>query len=553
MIFKTTSVVRGFLLLLSLKTGYTYCFDTEIVEQPYAQRMMMDDDTDWYGLSEFDDEPVTDGLLDVEIPNRAVDPATVMMLLNSLNAVEILQEEFFLRTNILNTRSLLDMPLFDPNCCVPCGYSFDTMLFYNKTHRSYFTSTCDRIDSYLALSSPTLLDKLQTSIGQPLQLDLPFIFSLFSGMTVQERRLGLMFHWMLQAPCGMLRIFAPFYYRERNFFFEKAEQKAIDAQFEPTGTPEEQEKFQNQHFVSDEIGIGDLRLEGMGVIRQDPSFRISLGGFITVPIAFPFKRGLKGTYFPKTDAQPTFDFEALFDLASDMTPAAQNEIFCAISNFVLNAFDRLSANLLDTQLGNNHHVGLGLVCVYSSPASAWFDREWTRRIIFKGRASMETLLPGHERRLYLRKIDVQGFASRNFTDYTESVAASNLLFLEQELINKFYLFGFGANILPGPIFRLTNKMCYEGDCASWFLGTDWWVQTREHLRRVNATPALANQLALKKAKLPNAVQYKVLAGFDYTLNRETCDVVLGLSCDGTIWSLGIGKDYTFVAHCAVRF
>ncbi len=497
-----------------------------------------------------------DSLLDIEAPTRALTPIQIMQLLNQVGAPTILMESFFLRTNILNSRSLLDMPLFDPRYLGPCGCSFDTMIFYNQMTRSYFTLSSDRIDSYVALSEPSLLEKLQNQVVNFLpNVNIAMLFGLFSGMTVQERRAGFMLHWMRQTSDTVLRIFCPLYYRERNFFFTQDERRAIEAVFPPVGTQSEQEEFQNAHFVSDEIGLGDLRVEGMCCVRPQQSLRIWLGGFVTIPTAFAFKRGLRGTHFPKSCQQPNFDLNTLFnDSGFSPTPEMIEQAQEMVSSFALQAIDRVAANLLDTELGNNRHVGLGIVALYTSPLSEWIDYECMRCIFFKGRISVEGLLPAYERRLFVYKVDTQGFATRDFSDSSSNaVALSNLLFLQKEFINKFYLFGSGATVLPGPIFRATNTMFYQTDSWKCFLGTDWWVQTRESMPHVYSDAATVNSFDLAKNKLPHAVQYKLLAGLDYTLYGESCDLTMGLALDATVYSRGIGKDFTGLVHCSVCF
>src|SRR5437870_2760607 len=50
---------------------------------------------------------------------RALDPCLIVsILVNVLNAVKILKQDFFLSTNRPARRSLLDMPLFQPNKAV---------------------------------------------------------------------------------------------------------------------------------------------------------------------------------------------------------------------------------------------------------------------------------------------------------------------------------------------------------------------------------------------------------------------------------------------------
>jgi len=350
----------------------------------------------------------------------------------------------------------------------------------------------------------------------------------------------------------MMRIMLPLYYRERNFFLDKAREKAVEAEFEP-GDPVEQEKFRRKHFVSDEIGFGDTRFEGYYHLVDKPSVSLSLGVIATIPTAVSFKRGLYGSYYPKPSGAPLFNLDAFITLLTDGTAASQKAAFELVSNYALGAVDRLAANLLDTNLGNQKHFGIGFCGFYTTPLSSWLNYAWTQPITFKSKGSIEFLIPAHERRLFIKKIDTVGFASRDFTSDNPIIAEENLLFLQQALTNQLYLYGFNARIQPGVIFRLTNKICYKKNNWDAYLGSDWWIQTGEHIRHVCGTSAEIAQLDLPKAKLWTAIQYKLLGGFDYTLRRDTHDITLGLAFDGTIYSKAIGKDFTALARCTVLF
>lgn len=527
-------------------------------------------------LAEFEDEYLLDNddFFNTEVPLRSVDPVLIMQLLVGINAPAILQIPLYKHTNILNDRDLLDMPLFEPRGCLSCiqrqdkcctrsdiRNTFDVSLFYNQTSRCFFTKDSSDLDCYLALNEPSLIQLLEENIAPLIPLfssqEIPIreLAAIFGRMTTQERRAGLMFHGIKEWPCGMVRMMIPFYYRERNFFLDDKLKKRVEEIFEP-GDPVEQDKFQRQHFISDELGIGDTRVEGFYQLFNKPALAVSIGGLLTLPTATTFVRGLRGraSNFPKSCAQPTFSIEELFCLANGpITPEKIAEAFAEVSNFLLGALDRLAANLLDTKLGNDGHVGLGLVLLYTSALSSWLDYCWTQRIFFRGRASAEYLIPKTERRMFLRKIDYAGFATRDFSSMDEQTAADNLLFLQNELINKLYLFGFNATIRPGMILRLTSKICYEGDCWGAFAASDWWIQTKEHIRTIHACPNVITNLDLAKARLPYAIQYKLVGGFDYTLHRPCCDISLGLGADATVWSSGIGKDFTLQARCTVLF
>lgn len=104
--------------------------------------------------SNFDfDDPEIAALLDQEPDfsiTRQSDKADIINILLSVGAIDLLKEPFFLRSNKLNTRSLLDYPLFIR--FKPCKRAFGMDLFYNATARKFFDKNSSNISSYLAYS-----------------------------------------------------------------------------------------------------------------------------------------------------------------------------------------------------------------------------------------------------------------------------------------------------------------------------------------------------------------------------------------------------------------
>src|SRR5438477_7470683 len=97
--------------------------------------------------------------------SRAINPAEIMVILNLLGIPSILQEPLFLHTNILNKRSLLDQPIFEPDRPeFPGKWVVGLNAFARKTTRSNFTRGSDRLDSWLALTQDSLLSKLERAI-----------------------------------------------------------------------------------------------------------------------------------------------------------------------------------------------------------------------------------------------------------------------------------------------------------------------------------------------------------------------------------------------------
>lgn len=531
-------------------------FDDEVFEEAYQQGIIEEPEAIelFEGFGSL-------ALPDPSLNTRVLPPQEIIEFLLELGAIAILEEPFYLRTNEFNSRSLLDQPIFEPKrCCYQEGWTIGADIFYNQTDKSKFTASKTGLGSYLALGQETLLEKVENLIDmlRPLFDEDPFnfnvrrVFNILSRMTVQERRMGAMFELDKRWEKIGLRVLWPFYWRERNFSLTPAEKRAIEQEFEP-GNPREQEKFQNKHFISDELGFGDLRFEFDFRIACMEKFRPHLGFFGTIPASFAVAKRLRGNTFPRPSFLPTFDFDRLFDLACmTITDEVKEEAFEMVSNFFLCALDRLAANLLDTKLGNRHHPGFGVLFRNSSCAGDFIKHPCAKNFSFRNRLSIEFLFASTEKRMFIQRSDPEAFAHRDFND--PAMAEENLTFLEQELIDKYYLIGFDSKIQPGMIFRWTSKICYEGECFGAYLGNDWWVQGHETIKRVEAPDFYLQHLAFYKARKPLPYQYKIFAGISYKLERPHRTWYLGLNGETTAgWSGGIGEDYTFSFNFEATF
>ena len=235
----------------------------------YEQRGEVDFDFDNFSFDEDDDYQFMEYLDTAAMDHisRVINPADIMVILNLLNVPQILQEPLFLHTNILNKRSLLDQPIFEPDRAeFPGKWVVGVSAFAHKINRSNFTRGSDNLKSYVALSQASLIGKLVAIIERANELNLGIeadvakLFSLFENMTVEERQVGFMLHCMKRWHHTTLRVMMPIYYLESNFSLTKKEQDAVAKEL-GVMSPEEEERFRKAHFISDKIGFGDTRIE----------------------------------------------------------------------------------------------------------------------------------------------------------------------------------------------------------------------------------------------------------------------------------------------------
>jgi hypothetical protein len=503
----------------------------------YIDDIFFDEEDDYDFMNEYLDTAGTDRIV------NAIDPEEIMAILNLIDAPAILELPFFLETNILNKRSLLDQPLFEPDRATfpqksVCGVS----VFLRKTDRSNFTKNSTKLSSYLSLVEETLISRLQNSVGkitgllQQNNIDVERIFNLFENMTVEERQVGIMLHGMTRWHKTTFRIMTPLYYLENNFSLTPRE---IDAVAEEFG--EEDKEFRKAHFVCDKIGMGDTRIEIDQRILKRPSLTFRCGLQATIPTAFTWGAGFLGSSYPKPSTLPTFDLDPVFEAIENPSERNQQLVFASLSDFFLDSFDRIAADLIDNKMGNNRHLGIGVYVRTKTPLRAYMNNSFAEKITLTNRISAELFLPACEKRFYITKINEQAFNSRNFNDLSQ--ATENLAFLEEQMIERLFLRAFTTRIRPGAIFRWSNSACYAGQQFGFNIGTDFWIQDKDAFGKIYASPQTVANLAVNKAKPPFAEQSKLFGGlvFKHKTPKNCCFV--SLNGDITFSNKGLGQDW----------
>lgn len=500
------------------------------------------DDEDDYEFMEYLDSAGADHI------SRAINPVTIMTILNALNVPTILQEPLFLHTNILNKRSLLDQPIFEPDRAeFPGKFVVGTSAFARKTERSNFTRGSDKLESYIALSQASLIAKLEDTIQRVNQfssgfdIDIAKIFSLFENMTVQERQVGFMVHVMKRWRYTTLRVMMPIYYLESNFSLTKKEEDAVAREL-GARDPEEEERSRKAHFISDKIGFGDTRIELDRRILKRPSFTLRCGVLATVPTAWTWGGGFLGSSFAKPSTLPNFELEAIFNAIENPGTESEKEAINVIKELLLDAFDRVAADLIDVPLGNNRHLGLGIYTRGKTPLSAYLNTSFAERIKFANRISIELFFPATEKRFYINKIDEVGFGNHNFQD--TDLAAENVQFLKEQAISRLFLRAFDTRIIPGVIFRWSSGAYYKGERFGFNLGTDFWLQNKPQLSSISVSQKTLHQIDIPKAKPPVAQQSKIFGGLlcKHKTNRSTW--IFSVNADASLNTKGLGQDYS---------
>jgi hypothetical protein len=484
----------------------------------------------------------------------------IVTFLVGIGAIPILEQDFFLSTNRPARRSLLDMPLFQPNMAVfPCPSFLDAQLFLNIMPRAHFTRTSSNIDSYLATSDSTLLGAVDAAIKklQPLAgnalgvINIRSIMDIISTMTLTERNIGLMLQTGGRKDRLQFRIMFPIFYHERNFFLSQnnLDQLALELGFTDT------QAFDDSFAIADRLGLGDTRIE-FGVHAIEARWcDMVLSLYATIPTAFSIAKGLAGSSFNAPSTYPSVDFQVLYNtveaiINNTVTPEQQAASFAVIRGLMLNAWERIGAALLDNGLGNESHPGIGICAAIDAPLDQWIDKPWASCTYWHNRVALEYLFKNDNTRFYINKNDPANF-DRDFSD--PDLATENLQFLQNEIINRICMLGLSTEVQPGVIGMWKSAIIYKDPQWNGYFGVDFWFQTKEKHKCIHATPELVDTLALCKSVMPCAFQNQIIGGFGYTITKQSCTLTFGLDADATLFSTGVGRDYMITLRLDTQF
>ena len=216
---------------------------------------------------------------------------------------------------------------------------------------------------------------------------------------------------------------------------------------------------------------------------------------------------------------PTFELEPIFNALESPSTESEQEATMILRDFLLDAFDRIAADLIDVPLGNRGHLGLGVYMRTKIPFSAFFDTWFAHRLKFAGRTSLEFFLPAREKRFYINRIDEEAFADHNFQDF--DMAAENVQFLKEQAISRLFLRAFETKIVPGVIFRWNGGAYYKGDIFGFNVGLDYWLQNKARFSSINVSRETRYQIDVPKAKQPVAQQSKIFGAFLFKIKGRS--------------------------------
>lgn len=455
-----------------------------------------------------------------------------------------LQTDLYLFTSPANQRrrSLLDYPFnYLHDYCLPdCGVQGNAYAFANVTNLDYYTESGTNITSYWNLNDENLIGDIDE---EDFGINIPDAIALFGVLKMEERRAGFMFDAFGVWDSFNIELRTPFYYYERNFNVTSEERALIEQSnfFDEDSSGSTSQAELNRHFIADAFGLGDTRVCGGCFVIDQENFGLNVGALMTFPTAFAFERGLLGGDFDKNSCHAPFDLLSLFQLALS-TPPNTAAVVQASIDFLISAFDKLSANLLQVSMGNGGHIGTGLFFENFLPLNERFK--------ITTRGEIEYLFPSSERRFYITKKFPQEFAA--LEPYTTEDGANpeqapeKLAFLNAQLIDTFIPKVYSTSIYPGFIVRFASELTgYFGQTWAFGVGYDLWWQDKERLGPIKANPLQIANIRTDIATRPGEFQTKLFGSVSYYHeNSDWFDWCLTVYSDYTVLNSAIGKDYT---------
>lgn len=505
---------------------------------------------------------------------RTANKAAVLIFFQNIGVTNLLQENFFLRSNAIRTRSLLDYPWNLPWRHDKDRKTVFVDLFYNQTTRAFFTEDSSNICTYLSLTNDGFLQQLQNVLNKLRNTDiLPDVnvdqilelVDLFTTFTVQERRLGLMLGGRKSVNCWHFTLMTPWYYLERNHFVDNRVQADLtELSKEIFGAPtnacelhdaeRRQHELEDAYLISDKFGIGDTRLYADYPIIKSKNLTARLGILSTIPTAFAWKKGLKGSSLHLIKNRPQLDFLQIFE---DGTAAQQGAPFTNPQpiNFAFATLENLGAMLLEAPMGNGGHFGLGTYIRNRSPLTSLIKQNWATDVTMRSFISLEYLFPATEWRSFRVPVEEALFNSVNFLEpEDQAIINANYEFFVQQFTNRLIPYALQAHVHPGIVFRWSSQMFYEG--CDWFgfsFGTDTYVRNKEKLSNVNASDAIDRIIDRYHAQHATAYQAKIDGSIFFKIDKPDKFWTISLFADYTYMNRGIGSDFTLTLNSDVSF
>ncbi len=471
-----------------------------------------------------------------------------------VDVIKLLREDLYRKTTgPVTRRSLLDMPALTPDFFYNNYWTVTTDLFFNYSPKVFLTKNSAFLRNYIALGNETIINELTSS--DVINVDVPEVLGLFSSIKLQQYRAGFMLgfarHWDTFTLTGRI----PLYYLLENFFMTDEEICRIkshplirqDSAPVSANTEPEELKFGLKHLVCDKFGVGDSRITALLHLVHEDNKNLWFGLQLTLPTARAIVKGLIARDF-NPDAQiPALNLQHYFNafFCNENQALANATIKRELTDFAIDALDRLSTILINAPLGNGKHFGLGPEVDFRYCVNEYFSMH--------SYGSIQVYTPHREDRFYLIEKQDSDF-DRDWRD--PALTGQNLPVLNRLIVQTLFPVRMRTTIHPGVRFQFNHAFLYKSEHWDASLGFDYWYQQQE-LQRV--VPEIPYNLPLqtKKGCRPGAHQGKLFASAGYygSIDRSRCNTewYAAINTGLSVFNEGIGRNYTISIRFGFEF
>ncbi len=531
---------------------YRRCFLLVVTLTQISLHSFSDEINTWGNVFEpLSEEPFLletgmDGEFDLNTTRAVISKADAVTNLTTLvDAQLVLQNPLYYRSNPPMRRNIIDNPIFQQFVEQGrTGQNFSFKPFITQTFKEYFYDTRSNINYYIDMNQNDannalndLLTRIENIDFLPRGITLTNVLGLFNTIYLEERRAGAMFEYVKSTDTWTLSGRIPFYYGEHNLNMPKEDQLRVEQNAFFSDDNFDEVTFAREHLISDQLGFGDLRInfEHLFIDTHKQVFTAGIRG--TIPTAFAVKKGLYGTNFNVDQPAPAFDLYTDLLLPGLSTPPDQNIPLVQenVQNLGNEIIDRLATILVQTPLGNNHHLGIG---VFTHNKMIFSER-----ISLSSLLSAEILLPAKEQRFFITYTPVAAFNAFNWAD-TSAQTTAKLDFLNEQFINKFFPKRYEVSVFPGFIIQSTSAFTYQGRRADLTVGTDLWWHTDERFLTIDAPEEIKSQNIIKKSTAKMGYGYQSMLWFSLEKNfKPGSSWKFGLRGEVTANSFGVGEEW----------
>ena len=221
----------------------------------------------------------------------------------------------------------------------------------------------------------------------------------------------------------------------------------------------------------------------------------------------------------------------LYVCAKDGDKQSTLELTELVVDYGIQALDRLTANVADTAMGQDHFI-IGPV-VYA-------QRYMSKHTAFAFYGEMEYYIPRRETRFFIVQKNPAQFAR----DYDSEVdAQANLNFLMQQATNTLYPTAVTITTKPGFITHFYATFNAYWDLYNGGIGYDFWSQSKEHLGHLKGRCTPGGPLNLCAGKKQAAYEGKIFAQLASQLCGDGYNMRIALRGDTTVHHKGIGRSF----------